>query len=137
MKRENHNFFLQQAAQDEIYALCQQIRCRADVQVLQQPTAQTLMLPVTDPVNKGSFYGGEVLVSSAIVRVNDVDGWAMVMDEMPVSALSLAILDAAWAAGVEKNSIDKLVHQGEERHKQNIKKSETEVAATRVSFDLM
>lgn len=137
MIREKHNFFLQQAKQDEIYALCQQIKCRADVQIIQRPTAQTLMLPVNDPVNQGSFYGGEVLVSSAIVRVNNVDGWAMVMDEMPVSALSLAILDAAWAAGVEQNSIDRLVLQGEKRHKENIKNTETEVAATRVSFDLM
>lgn len=137
MKRENHNFFLQQAEQDQIYALCQQIKCRADVQVIQRPTAQTLMLPVEDPVNRGSFYGGEVLVSSAIARVNDVDGWAMVMDENPVSALSLAILDAAWAAGVEKKSIGKLVHQGEKRHKQIIKKNETDIRATRVSFDLM
>lgn len=136
-KRKNHNFFLQQAEQDEVYALCQQIKCRADVQVIQQPTAQTLMLPVDDPVNQGSFYGGEVLVSSAIARVNDVDGWAMVMDENPVSALSLAILDAACAAGVEQKAIEKLVLQGEERHKQNIKNSETEVAATKVSFDLM
>ena len=137
MKRENHNFYLQQAKQDEIYSLCQQIKCREKVQIIQQPTAQTLMLPVDDPVNQGTFYGGEVLVSNAIVRVNEVDGWAMVMDETPVSALSLAILDAAYAAGVEQKAIDRLVQQGKDRHEQQIQNTETKVAATRVSFDLI
>jgi alpha-D-ribose 1-methylphosphonate 5-triphosphate synthase subunit PhnG len=137
MKRENNNFYLQQAEQDEINTLSQQIKCRANVQIIQQPTAQTLMLPIDDPVNQGTFYGGEVLVSSAIVQVNDVDGWAMVMDDTPVLALSIAILDAAYAAGVEQEAIAKLVQQGRQRHEQNLQNTQTEVAATKVSFDLM
>ncbi|MBL4902823.1 phosphonate C-P lyase system protein PhnG [Desulfocapsa sp. AH-315-G09] len=137
MKRENHNFYLQLAEQDELNALSQQIQRLANVQIIQQPTAQTLMLPVDDPVNQGTFYGGEVLVSSAIVQVNDVDGWAMVMDDGQALALSLAILDAAYAAGVEQEAIAKLVQQGRKRHEENLRNTQTEVTATKVSFDLM
>lgn len=137
MNREDLNFYLQQVDSDAVFSLGQKIKWCAEVQIVQQPTEQTLMLPVADPVNQGSFYGGEALVTSAIVRVNKSEGWAMVMDRQEGLALNIAILDGAYAAGVEEKAIVFLAKKGKEIHEKNIKKVEKQVAATRVSFDLL
>ncbi|MCF8056390.1 MAG: phosphonate C-P lyase system protein PhnG [Desulfocapsa sp.] len=137
MNREELNFFLQQVDSDALFALVQKVQCCSEVQVIQQSTEQTLMLPVTDPVTQGTFYGGEVLVNSAIVRVNTVEGWAMVLDQHPTRALHIAILDGAYAAEVEKEAIVDLAGKGQKLHGQMNKDVDRQVASTRVSFDLM
>lgn len=137
MNREELNFYLQQAEPDEISALCQRIRHQADVRIIQQPNEQTLMLPFADPVNQGSFYGGEVLVTSAVVRVNEVDGWSMVLDDPPDLARNIAILDGAYAACIEEDEIRKLAVRAKNRYEKNLSQTQSQVNATRVSFDLM
>lgn len=137
MKREDLNFFLQKAPDGEVYSLCQKIEEVAEVKLIQKPTPQTLLVPVQDPVNNGRFYGGEVLVTSAIVQVNNQRGWAMVMDEDFELSRSVATLDGAFAAGVRKNEIIDLALQGEEILRQEKEIKGEQVEDTRVSFDLM
>ncbi|MEA2115766.1 MAG: phosphonate C-P lyase system protein PhnG [Thermodesulfobacteriota bacterium] len=137
MNRDKLIFYLQRAEPEEISILCQQIRQQADIRIIQQPTEQTLMLPLVDPVNQGSFYGGEVLVTSAIVRVNEVDGWSMIMDDQSELACNIAILDGAFTACIEKKAIKSLAAKGREHHEQDLRDTESQVSATRVSFDLM
>jgi alpha-D-ribose 1-methylphosphonate 5-triphosphate synthase subunit PhnG len=95
------------------------------------------MLPVSDPVNRGLFYGGEVLVTSVIVQVNGVNGWAMVMDEGEDLAFDLAVLDGGYAAGIEREEIEDLVGRARGDYAAEMAKIAADVAATRVSFDLM
>jgi len=137
MNREELNFLLQQVEPEKISSLCQQVRKQTDIQIIQQPTEQTLMLPITDPVNQGLFFGGEVLVTSAIVRVNGFDGWSMVLDEYPDLARNIAVLDGAYAANIEQKGIRYLAAQGRKRHEQDLSDTASQVGATRVSFDLM
>ena len=74
MKREDLNFFMQQVPAGELAELRQRIEERAAVRCVQQPTAQTLLVPVRDPVTGGAFLAGEVLVPSAIVTVDGSNG---------------------------------------------------------------
>lgn len=137
MQRESLPFLLQQVGEAERVSLIDKIESCNDVQVIQQSTAQTMILPIEDPVSEGLFYGGEVLVSSAIVRVNGVEGWGMAMDEQLGLALHLAIVDGAWAAGVERDTIVSLLVTGQEIYNRETEQQNRQVAATRVSFDLM
>ncbi len=137
MEREQLNFFLQQADDKELSALCVRIEEEAEVELLQTPTAQTLLVPVQDPVNGGSFIGGEVLVTSAIVHVNEVGGWAMVMDDNPSLAVSVATLDAAFAAQVRLDEIVHLALRGKDLHEQKTRERTYRVECTKVAFDLL
>jgi alpha-D-ribose 1-methylphosphonate 5-triphosphate synthase subunit PhnG len=137
MERESLNFYLQQADPEALSEVCRRIETHSTVTLLQEPTLQTLLLPVADPVTEGSFFAGEVLVTSAIVQVADCKGWAMVMDEAPELARCVATLDAAFAAGMERQAVIALVEDGQNRHAQKTRELASQVEATRVRFDLM
>ncbi len=137
MEREQLNYYLQQVSQDELDALCRSIEKVATVELIQKPTAQTLLVPVHDPINQGSFISGEVLVSSAIVQVNAINGWAMVMDQDDRRAVSVALLDAAFTADIKKAEIHQLATHGKERVEENHTNQNARINATRVSFDLL
>lgn len=137
MEREQLNYFLQQAPSHLLSALCERIGAEAAIELIQKPTSQTLLVPVHDPINQGVFFSGEVLVSSAIVQVNGVNGWAMVMDENPELATYLAILDGAYAAGIGKMEIVELAEQGKDAIDCEHADMNARVKSTRVAFDLL
>ncbi len=137
MEREQLNYFLQQVEVEELLALSDAVEKQAEVELLRKPTSQTLLVPIHDPINQGSFISGEILVTSALVQVNTINGWSMVMDDTPETAVSIAILDGAFTAGILREEIQQLALRG----KENIEKEQAElnsrVHATRVAFDLL
>ncbi len=137
MEREQLNYFLQQAPSHLVASLCENIGQEATIELIQKPTSQTLLVPVADPINQGTFISGEVLVSSAIVQVNGVNGWAMVMDDNPALATSLAVLDGAYAADIRKTEIVQLAEQGQQEIDSQHADINAKVNSTRVSFDLL
>ena len=137
MEREQINHTLQQFSSSELTSLCQLIEQSATIERIRKPTAQTMLLPVADPITGGSFYGGEILVTSAITRVNGLNGWSMVMDDNPELADAIAMLDGAWAAEVRKDEITALVNSGIERKRAQELTEQEKVRTTQVSFDLL
>lgn len=137
MEREELNFFMQKSPEHEISKLCNEITDRTTVQLIQKPTPQTLLVPVKDPINGGTFLGGEVLVTSAIVQVDGNNGWAMVMDDNPEMATNLAIVDGAFAAGICVDEITRIAEQGRQVFDFEKEKENEQVAGTRVAFDLL
>lgn len=137
MEREQLNYYLQQVPQEMLDALCQQIETEEKVELIQKPTPQTLMVPVRDPINQGSFLSGEVLVTSAIVQVNAVNGWSMVMDSQDTKAIAIALLDGAFAADIRRTEIIDLALFGKEDQEISTCEENNRINATRVSFDLL
>jgi alpha-D-ribose 1-methylphosphonate 5-triphosphate synthase subunit PhnG len=137
MKREDLNYYLQKVPEQEIFQLCEKISNKARVEIIQKPTRQTLLLPVKDPINKGSFFSGEVLVTSTIVQVNNENGWAMVLDENNELSRAVAILDGAFSAGILQQPILRLAEKGKNIIRDEEEKINRKVEETRVSFDLM
>ena len=137
MEREQLNVYLQHCQKNALEQLCRRIESEARVERIKQPTAQTLLVPVTDPINGGSFYSGEVLVTSAITRVNGVNGWSMVQDDQPELADAVALLDAAFAAEVCTGAIIRLARDGEDRWRKQVEHDSARAEATRVQFDLL
>ena len=137
MEREQLNYFLQQVEVEELLALSDAVEKQAEVELLRKPTSQTLLVPVHDPINQGSFISGEILVTSALVQVNTINGWSMVMDDTPETAVSIAILDGAFAAGILREEIQQLALRGKENTEKEQAELNTRVHATRVAFDLL
>lgn len=137
MEREQINEKLQYLSLDELSELCRTIEDNARVEHIQKPTPQTMLLPVDDPITGGSFYSGEILVTSAITRVNGCNGWSMVLDDNAGRAESIAIIDAAFAAGLYQAEIATLVEQGNLRKRDADTRERLQTEATRVAFDLL
>lgn len=137
MQREDLNYILQHADLVKLETLYTKIDQKYGVTVISQPTSQTLLVPVIDPISNGEFYAGEVLVTSSIVSVNNNQGWAMVQDDDEKLSLYIASIDAVFQIKEFEDAISEI-------YKETLMKIEKEKAivnqkvnSTRVSFDLM
>lgn len=80
-----------------------------EVRVLVNRTG-LVMLPYTDSVTGVVFHLGEVLVSEAhIALASGVEGYALVTGRDRVQALGIAVIDAAYRAGIETARIEAFV----------------------------
>lgn len=149
IQREQLNFILQSALLDVLENLAQKIQEHFTLEILQNPTQQTLMLPVKDPISGGEFYAGEVLVTTSLVALQDKDntkaqGFAMVLDDNPSYSLYIAIIDAYYGLSLGLDlqdsitqEIQALVIKTQEKIKQAQMLKNHEVDKTRVNFELM
>lgn len=135
--REALNIHLQAVDREDLQRLVQEIEQDACVKIIKTPTVQTLLLPVYDPITGGSFYAGEILATTTVAEVNGSPGWSMVMDDQPEPSRMIAIIDAAFAAGVKKSGILFLVAAGFQADRKKKAGEKSSVEKTRVSFDLM
>jgi len=91
-------------AEDLLLALC-------DVRVLVNRTG-LVMLPYTDSAGGVTFHLGEVLVSEAHVAIaGGVEGYALVTGRDLVQALAIAVIDAAYRAGIATEPIEAFAAQ--------------------------
>ena len=137
MKREDINSFAQLVKIEELKKLYEKIDENHGVKILTAPTEQTLLVPVKDPISNGSFYAGEVLVTSTIVQVKDTKGWAMVMDSNEELSLYIATLDACFEANIYKDEITNILEKAKNKDEEKNTKINQKVNSTRVSFDLL
>lgn len=137
MKREDINDLAQLVQLDELENLYKKIDKNYQVKILTKPTEQTLLVPVRDPISGGSFYAGEVLVTSTIVQVEETKGWSMVMDVNEGLSLFTAVLDACFEKGIYKDEIEFLLLNAQSKKVEEVKKRNKKVNSTKVSFDLM
>ena len=137
MKREDINSLAQLVKIEELKKLYEKIDENYGVKVLTAATEQTLLVPVKDPISNGSFYAGEVLVTSTIVQVEDTKGWSMVMDSNHESSLYIASLDACFEANIYKDEITNILEKAKNDNEEKNKKTNQKVNSTRVSFDLL
>jgi len=139
MQREELNFLLQKSDFSALKELYQKIKKAYDIVVLQSPTQQTLLQPIHDPISQGEFYGGEILVTTTIVTVENKSnkGWAMVMDESEKLSLYIAVCDGAYGGGYYKEEIEQLAQTTQKSIKNLQERENQKVNATKVNFDLM
>lgn len=137
MQREELNFIFQKADLIKLENLYKKIDDELGVNVINQPTSQTLLVPIKDPISGGEFYAGEVLVTSCIVEVDKIKGWSMVQDDNEKLSLYIATIDAVFESGKNFNEIENLYIQAKEKLELEQKKINKKVNSTRVNFDLM
>ena len=137
MEREQLTYLLQNVAQDDLARLQQRIEDQARVELIQKPVSQILLVPVRDPINEGSFISGEVLVTTAIVRIDGTNGWAMVMDDNQDLAITVAIMDGAFAADICREEVVELAMSGRRNVEEEHARLNAQVQTTKVNFDLL
>lgn len=137
MKREDINHLAQLVQIDKLKKLYEKIDKNFKVKVLTAPTEQTLLVPVKDPITGGSFYSGEVLVTSTIVQIQEEKGWSMIMDSNEELSLYVAVLDACFEKKIYKDEIKDLLKEVKKTEEKKNKKLNQKVNSTRVSFDLL
>jgi len=137
INREDLNDSLQHVECFRLEELTDIIIDKYEVQVIQKPNPQTLLVPVHDPVSNTEFYAGEVLVTAAVVKVEAGNGWGMVMDDNGELALQIAILDGAWDADLYRDEIAVLVEDGRVVLGEKQTLEQEKASATRVNFDLL
>ena len=135
--REQLSYLLQNADNDRLMELTQKLIEQNSVCVLSNPAQQTLMVPVLDPVTNTRFYSGEILVTQALIEINGVKGWSMVMDSDTELALAVAVCDGAFDADISRAEITALAEEGKQKISSILKDEAEKTASTRVSFDMM
>ena len=137
IKREALNYVLQNANKSDLEILYKNIDEKYEVKIINQPTSQTLLVPVKDPITQGEFYAGEALVTSCIVKVDSYQGWSMVQDDYEDLALYIATIDAVFECGEFEKEIKNIYEQTVKKMQQEEEILHKKVNATKVSFDLM
>jgi alpha-D-ribose 1-methylphosphonate 5-triphosphate synthase subunit PhnG len=137
IQREDLNYILQEAELEKLEKLYKKIDKKFGITILSNPSSQTLLVPVKDPISGGEFYAGEVLVTSTIVEVNKNKGWSMVQDENEQLSLYIATLDAVFENEEFKDDIIKLCKKTNKKIQERKNILNKKVNSTRVSFDLM
>ncbi|XOB60595.1 phosphonate C-P lyase system protein PhnG [Campylobacterota bacterium DY0563] len=137
MNREDINFLSQFIQKDEFEELYKKIEKNYEIKVLTNPTEQTLLVPVKDPISGGEFYAGEVLVTSTIVEIDGIKGWSMVLDTNEDLSLKTAVLDASFEANIFKEEILNLLKKTKIEINNKNAINNQKINSTRVSFDLM
>jgi alpha-D-ribose 1-methylphosphonate 5-triphosphate synthase subunit PhnG len=137
MQREELNFVLQHSDLTKLESLYQKIDKAHGVTVVNQPTSQTLLVPIKDPISGGEFYAGEVLVTSSIVSVNNAQGWAMVQDDNEKLSLYIASIDAVFESCEFEDEITELYQETLQTIEKEKAIINQKVNSTKVSFDLM
>jgi phosphonate C-P lyase system protein PhnG len=103
----------------DIGLLADRLRESIPHEVIKKPARELVMFQVEESVEKLDFNVGEILVSSAEVRVGDAIGYSMVMDIDEQKALDCALLMAVYEAGLPQ------------RREREI------VSSTRVNFEVL
>jgi alpha-D-ribose 1-methylphosphonate 5-triphosphate synthase subunit PhnG len=107
------------------------------VVTVQEPTTELVLMESADPVSGGSFYVGDVLLTTALVEIDGAVGCGVVMGDEPARAQAAAVLDATLnAGGATPGLLDALA--AEERRLAASQRAEWALAArTRVQFETM
>jgi phosphonate C-P lyase system protein PhnG len=129
---------LMQGDPEDLAALAEQLREKVRHQVLKAPNQELVMFQMEESVEKIDFNVGEILVTSAEVRVKDAIGYAMVMGADGAKALDCALLMGIYEAGLpEAHSVAELVESLDRKRRKALHLERECVSATRVHFEVM
>lgn len=138
MNRDKRFELIARADSERICEIAERILADTEVEVIKKPVGGMIMMRFRDTAEKCVFNLGEVLVTEAEVRIDEELGYAIVMGRDPEAALAGAILDAAVESGhpITPEIID-LLRSDEVRRKEELQKTWSEVATTKVDFEVM
>ncbi|MGD8293485.1 MAG: phosphonate C-P lyase system protein PhnG [Desulfobacterales bacterium] len=129
---------IMQAEPADIAPLADKMRQVVDYHVISPPQQELVMFRAEESVEKIDFNVGEVLVTSAEVRVEDAIGYSMIMDTDKQRALDCALLMGIYDAGLpQMKEIEKLAEIIHGKMQQTLREEREIVSSTRVNFEVM
>ncbi|WP_010676740.1 phosphonate C-P lyase system protein PhnG [Bacillus timonensis] len=138
MKRRRRTEILINGSRDLVEAFAKSIQNHYEVNVIQEPENSLVMVKMRETSKKSLFYPGEVFVTESKVQILNKIGIGIVAGDQPELAYQLAIIDAAFVAGLPetKEWIDRLL----EEEKMILKQQESvnhSILKTKVNFETM
>jgi alpha-D-ribose 1-methylphosphonate 5-triphosphate synthase subunit PhnG len=138
MLKEKIFEIIMQAESADIAPLADKMRQLVDYHVINPPQQELVMFRAEESVEKIDFNVGEVLVTSAEVRVEDAIGYSMIMDTDKQRALDCALLMGIYDAGLpQMKEIEKLAEIIHGKMQQTLREEREIVSSTRVNFEVM
>lgn len=138
MSKEKIFAALMQGDAGDLAPLAAHLRETISFEVLKAPTQELVMFQMEESVEKIDFNVGEILVTSAEVRVKDAIGYSMVMAADEAKALDGALLMGVYEAGLPEAQAVADLAERLDRDRANALRAEREmVSATRVRFEMM
>lgn len=138
MRKETVFDAIMQGDYEDISPLAELLRKRIDYSVIKQPRQELIMFRVEENVEKLDFNVGEVLMTSAEVRVGDSIGYSAVMNLNEEMALDCALLMGVYEEGGSgKDAIEALALGLIKKREEKMRCEREIVSSTRVDFELM
>lgn len=138
MRKEHVFEILMQGDCVEINALAERFRNEIDHEVIKPPSKELVMFRVEESVEKIDFNVGEVLVTSAEVRIGQTIGYSMVMDIDEQKALDCAFLMGIYQEKLPQAvDIEALIERLEQKLLSHQQEERELVESTRVRFEVM
>ncbi|HEY3110651.1 MAG TPA: phosphonate C-P lyase system protein PhnG [Chloroflexota bacterium] len=109
----------------------------AAVATVQEPTRELVLMETADPTTGGSFYLGEVLVTSALIEVDGQVGVGLVVGDEPERARAGALIDAALQAAIPPAALAAALAELEREVEEAHRREWALAARTRVQFETM
>jgi alpha-D-ribose 1-methylphosphonate 5-triphosphate synthase subunit PhnG len=118
--------------------LASSIEARYEIERISEPAAALVMIKKRESAKGALFYLGEMLVTEAKVRIADAVGIGIVSGYADEEARRLAIIDAAFNAGLpEVNEWTALLEKEERAIDAEDEAEARRIARTRVAFESM
>jgi len=119
-------------------SMAEQICKIYDVRVIQEPKNGLVMIKMRESSQRKLFYLGEILVTECKVQINEALGVGLVQDHQEELAYYLAVIDAAYNAGLpEVTNWDSILLSEEEKIAAREAKELQKVLRTKVNFETM
>ena len=100
MNRKRISRILAKADAAKVAELAHEIEQKYAIIIIKEPRKTLTMIRMREPVKSSLFHLGEVIVTEAIVSVEDIKGMAVLLGDQPEKTLHMAILDAAYNKGI-------------------------------------
>lgn len=118
--------------------LSRDIQNRHEVVTVAEPSAGLVMTTMRETARQSRFYLGEVMVTEAKVRIGESLGLGIIAGDESAAAFDLAVIDAAFNAGVAPLDEWLPALEAEERRIAEREASEdARILQTRVDFQTM
>jgi len=129
---------LMQGDASDIAHLANMLRESIACEIVKGPMQELVMFQVEESVEKIDFNVGEILVTTAEVRVNDVIGYGMVMDVDEQKATDCAFLMAVYESrSPEMQAVENLAEALARKTEKRMQEEKEIVSSTRVQFEVM
>lgn len=138
MNRRKRTEILLRGSTEVAAKLAQEILHKHDIRTIAEPDYGLVMVKVRETSRRSLFYLGEVFITECKVLIDNCLGIGIVKGQAPDLAYYLAIIDAAYNAGLpETKDWTAALLLEEERIKERQKAFVNKVLKTKVSFQTM
>jgi len=138
MKRKRRTRILIDGSRELAAQLAEEIIQRYDVKTIEQPNHGLVMMKVRETAQKSMFYLGEAFVTECKVQINGAIGLGILHSHDGKLAYELAVIDAAYEAGLPETVAwtERLLREEAECQRRQLE-VQNSVLKTKVSFETM